>query len=135
MASNILFPPIVDNYTDVFQIKSSVAYNECCKVYFSLANFNSITDFAAIHAVVYDKKSNKSVVNLADDEFPIPYVEEHYRRTGIILNLIPKRVLTESNLFYVEIFNTDLNSDNAITHIEPSNEEVDHNQNEILYKG
>lgn len=135
MASNILFPPIVDNYTDVFQIKSSVAYNECCKVYFSLANFNSITDFAAIHAVVYDKKSNKSVVNLADDEFPIPYVEEHYRRTGIILNLIPKRVLTESNLFYVEIFNTDLNSDNAITHIEPSNKKVDHNQNEILYKG
>ena len=110
-------------------------YNECCKVYFSLSDFNAISDFTTVQAVVYHKRTNKSVVNPVDDEFPIPYVERHFRRTGIILNLQPKRVLQESNLFYVEIFNTDLNSDNAITHIEPTSSETGHNQNEYVYNG
>ena len=132
MASNILFPPVVDNYINTFQVKDGFYYEKYCDVYFSLSDFNADTDFVSVQAVVYHKNTNKSVVNL-DDTY-LEYTERHYRRTGIILNLQKHKV--SENLYYVRIYNADLNSDNAITHIIPENESgTGSNENVFLHEG
>ena len=132
MASNILFPPIVDNYINTFQVKDGFYYDKYCDVYFSLSDFNADADFVSVQAVVYHKNTNKSVVNL-DDTY-LEYTERHYRRTGVILNLQKHKV--GENLYYVRIYNADLNSDNAITHIIPENESgTGSNENVFLHEG
>lgn len=152
MASNILFPPVVDSYINTFQVKSEQeaavdGKESYCKVYFSLADFNADSDFTCVQAVVYHKNTNKTVVNKSDDEeaYDDPDAadrvddkdkEQHWRTTGIILDLEKHKVPKKTNLYYVNIYNRDLNKDNAITHISPANDNVsDHNENEYSYKG
>lgn len=100
MASLALYPPIVDSYSPAF-IASSDAV---CRVFFSLSNFNSINDFQTVQATVVKQDSGLSVVDEKTDS------DGHYRKTGIILNLIPHAVSGKDNLYYVDILNSDLKS-------------------------
>lgn len=100
MASLALYPPIVDSYSPAF-IASS---NAICRVFFSLSNFNSINDFQTVQATVVKQDSGLSVVNEKVDS------DGHYRKTGIILNLMPQAVSGKENLYYVDILNSDLKS-------------------------
>lgn len=138
MASYTLFPPIVDNYINTFQIKGksdgTVDPAEYCKVYFSLSDFNAISDIKSVQAVVYHKNSNKSVVKPSDDDQVGD--EQHFRKTGVILNLAYHK--EAANLYYVKIYNRDLNSDYALKHINPAVDESNssnYNQNETVYEG
>ena len=114
---NILFPPIMDDTINVFQVKKRAFYYDHCKIYFSLSKFNTEIDFTSVQAVIYNNATQKSVVALSDDESAYIFEEKHYRKTGIILNLTPHKV--SNNLYYVRIYNRDLNSDNTIYHYEP----------------
>lgn len=114
---NILFPPIMDDTINIFQVKKRTFYYDHCKIYFSLSKFNAETDFTSVQAVIYNNATQKSVVALSDDESAYIFEEKHYRKTGIILNLTPHKV--SNNLYYVRIYNRDLNSDNTIYHYEP----------------
>lgn len=138
MASYTLFPPIVDNYINTFQIKGrsdgTADPAEYCKVYFSLSDFNAISDIESVQAVVYHKNSNKSVVKPSDDDQVGD--EQHFRTTGVILNLAYHK--EAANLYYVKIYNRDLNSDYALKHINPAVDESNssnYNQNETIYNG
>lgn len=99
MASAILYPPIIDSYVPSF-IAGESSY---CRLYFSLSKFNSITDISSIQATVVKQDSGLSVVNDKTNS------DNHYRATGIILNLVPKQF--KNNIYYIDILNSDLKSE------------------------
>ena len=98
MASKILYPPIVDSYMPAFKAGTSV-----CRIYFSLSKFNSNIDFTSVHASIVKQNTGMNVVKTSDSN-------GKYRSTGIILNLRATKVVTEDNLYYIEIENDDLKS-------------------------
>ena len=98
MASSVLYPPIVDNYTPAF-----VANEESvCLIYFSLSKFNASTDFTSAHAAILKQGSGLNVVNKRSNE------NDRYRSTGIILNVPVHKVENEDNLYYIELTNEDV---------------------------
>ena len=99
MSSRVIYPPIVESYMPAFKAGSSSA-----RIYFSLSKYNSSSDFTSVHASVVKQDTGMSVVNSSSDS------NNKYRRTGIILNLKPTKVLDEENLYYIEIENEDLSS-------------------------
>lgn len=94
MASYTLYPPVVENYIPAFLLSDNKI-----TIQFSLSNLNSLNYFTSVHAVVYDAKAGKSIVNLSDSE-------DHYRKTGIILNLAYRDL--GSNLYEVDILKEDI---------------------------
>lgn len=94
MASYCLYPPVVENYIPAFLLSDNKI-----TIQFSLSNLNSITYFASVHAVIYDAKAGKSIVNLSDGD-------GHYRKTGIILNLGYREL--GDNLYEVDILKEDI---------------------------
>lgn len=101
MASRVLYPPILDSYIPAF----AAGTTSHCRVYFSLSKFNSRTDFSSVHVSIVKQNSGLSVVNTNDNA-----ALNHYRATGIILNVKPVLVEGEENLFYIDIENNDLSS-------------------------
>ena len=101
MASRVLYPPILDSYIPAFAAGTTTH----CRVYFSLSKFNSRTDFSSVHVSIVKQNSGLSVVNTNDNASL-----NHYRATGIILNVKPVLVEGEENLFYIDIENNDLSS-------------------------
>ena len=94
MASYTLYPPVVENYIPAFLLE-----DQKITIQFSLSNLNSLNYFTSVHAVVYDAKAGKSIVNLSDGE-------GHYRKTGIILNLAYRDL--GDNLYEVDILKEDI---------------------------
>lgn len=84
MASNVIYPAIVDSATDAF------VSSESCRVYFSLSKFNTFQDIQQVHASVNFQDTGISVLDTK--LYP----------NGIVLNLIPQQT-EESNLYYVDI--------------------------------
>lgn len=100
MASSVLYPPIVNSYQSAY-LANITPENNNCKIYFSLSKFNGSADIGTVHASVVLQSTGMSVVKASDEG-------DHYRSTGIIINLTPVRVIEEDNLYYVEIPGTDL---------------------------
>lgn len=100
MASRVLYPAIVDSYMPAFK-----AGNTPCRVYFSLSKFNGSSDFTSVHISVVKQNTGMNVVKTIDNA-----ETGRYRSTGIIINAKPTKVLTEENLYYVEITDDDLSS-------------------------
>ena len=100
MASRVLYPAIVDSYMPAFK-----AGNTPCRVYFSLSKFNGSSDFTSVHISVVKQNTGMNVVKTTDNT-----ETGRYRSTGIIINAKPTKVLTEENLYYVEITDDDLSS-------------------------
>lgn len=100
MSSKTIYPPIVDSYMPAFK-----AGNTPCRVYFSLSKFNGSSDFTSVHISVVKQNTGMNVVKTTDNT-----ETGRYRSTGIIINAKPTKVLTEENLYYVEITDDDLSS-------------------------
>ena len=106
MSSRVLYPPILDSYMPAFQAGN----NSYCRVYFSLSKFNAASDFTSLHVSITKQNNGINVVNTKDD----PTIN-HYRATGIILNMAFRQVEDKDNLYYFDILNSDLSSkDNNI---------------------
>lgn len=101
MASRVLYPPILENYMPAFQAGPTSK----CKVYFSLSKFNVSSDFSSLHVSIVKQNSGMNVVNTTDDASI-----NHYRSTGIILNVKATKEEGKDNLYYFEILNSDLSS-------------------------
>lgn len=98
MASYSLYPPIVDEYIPAFKIG-----DEKIVIQFRLSNLNSSDYFETVQATVYDARTGKNIVRLNDSD-------GHYRRTGIILNLVPSLVEGNPGLYQIEILENDINA-------------------------
>lgn len=108
MASMVLYPPVVDSYMPAFQ-----AGDEKCVVYFRLSKFNSSIDFKTVHATVVKQDTGTNMVKKTDNEDSISINDKginytRYRSTGIILNIQPIKVEDEDDLYYIEIYSSDL---------------------------
>lgn len=117
MASMVLYPPIIDSYMPAFKATPKDSPTETpCRIYFSLSNFNAISDVATVQVSIRYQDSNLDAAykrdidpNSGDPISPEDDPTGHYRQTGIILNIIPHRVENESNLFYFDLYNIDIN--------------------------
>lgn len=99
MASRVIYPPLVNSYEPAFIAGS----NSSLRVYFSLSSLSNIPvgTNLTVHAQIY-RQDGVKVVKTTNDT--------RYRATGIILNLVPTKVNTEDNLYYITINNSDLKS-------------------------
>ena len=99
MASRVIYPPLVNSYEPAFVAGS----NSSLRVYFSLSSLSNIPSGTnlTVHAQIY-RQDGVKVVKTTNDT--------RYRATGIILNLVPTKVSTEDNLYYITINNSDLKS-------------------------
>lgn len=104
MSSKVLYPPVLDSYMPAFQAGDK----SYCRVYFSLSKFNASIDFMSVHISIMKQSNGLNVVNPIDSEVE---GEFRYRSTGIIINAQPKPVAGEDNLFYVDIYNEELSSE------------------------
>ena len=104
MSSKVLYPPILDSYLPAFQASEGK-----CKVFFSLSNFNSSTDFKCVHIAVLKQGNGLNVVKPVDEEvIDIFGTYTRYRKTGIIMNVPFKPVENKDNLYYCEILSSDI---------------------------
>lgn len=98
MASRTLYPPIVDSYMPAFVVGQSL--DDYCRIYFSLSKFNGLDDFSNAHVSIIKQNTGMNVVDTTKD----------LHKTGIILNVTCNKVISESNLYYIDIYDSDLSS-------------------------
>ena len=105
MSSKTIYPPIVDAYMPAF-----VGDNKPCQVFFSLSKFNSLADLGnnpSVHVSITKQNTGMNVVSLVDDTTTVSG-ERRFRSNGIIINAVIKRVEGESNLYYINIDGSEL---------------------------
>ena len=104
MASMTIYPPLVNSYEPAFVAGS----NSSLRVYFSLSSLSNIPEetVLTVHAQIYRQDGVKVLKTTNDGT--------RYRSTGILLNLVPVKVDTESNLYYITIENSDLKSSDTL---------------------
>lgn len=98
MASSVLYPPIVEDFSPAF----IAGNNSTCKIYFSLSKFNASTDFTSAQFTVLKQNSGVNMVNKRVNG------ENRYRNTGIVLNVPVTKVEDKENLYYIEVLNEDI---------------------------
>lgn len=105
MASASLYPPSVDKYAAAFVASGDSAF---CRIYFSLSKISTSTSpIKSVHISIVKQSSGQSVVNKTDNE-----TLGRYRSAGIIIvNSAPVAVPDKDNLYYVDIFNTDIKNE------------------------
>lgn len=105
MASASLYPPIVDSIAPAFVVGAS----SYCRLYFSLSKYSVASQIKSIHISVVKQSSGQSVVNKQDSD-------NRYRTTGIIIVNVdrPTPVEGQKNLYYIDIFNNDVQSGDNI---------------------
>ena len=60
MASQNLYPPIVDSYMPAFPVQEGG--NNYCDIYFRLSKFNAKVDFTSVHVSIVKQDTNMNVV-------------------------------------------------------------------------
>lgn len=110
MASYVIYPPSVENYAAAFVATSK---NAACRVFFSLSRVSTVSekDIKGIHISIVKQSSGLNVVNKTD-EIASDESASRYRSSGIIIINIEKtglnKVPNESNLYYIDIYNRDI---------------------------
>lgn len=98
MAVNInLFPPVVDTYMPAFLIGSSDSQKNICKVYFSISQYNSLSDIKNAQVTVTNQNTNLSVLN-----------KEDYPCEIMLTNIKTDLTRTSDDKYYIEIKNSDI---------------------------
>ena len=97
MASTVLYPAIINSTMPAFVVLPDPEENSC-RVFFSLSKFNASTDFTSVQVSIKKQSTGENVVNITDDT-----VNHLYRATGIILDVTPHKVLSEENLYYIDL--------------------------------
>lgn len=100
MASRILYPPSVDSYMPAFKVGNTAV----CRVYYSLSRYNGGTDFSSVHISVVKQSTGMNAVNIRENDI----TTGRYRSAGIIINAPKAAVDGNNNLYYVDIYNNDL---------------------------
>ena len=62
-ATNNLYPPIISTYMPAFLVNSAIASKNICRVYFSLSQFNTVTQIKNVQVVVRNSSTNLSALN------------------------------------------------------------------------
>ena len=106
MASSVLYPPIIDAAMPAFVVRANT--ENTCRIYFSLSKFNASTDFTSVHVSIKKQSTGENVVNTADDS-----INNLYRATGIILNVEATPVPLENNLYYIELADSNLKTEDG----------------------
>ena len=113
MASNTLYPPVVNNTEPAFI--TSVGTPGELKVYFKFSAFNADLDKSniSVHATVH-LKVGTSIVNIVDGAKNDGTMDDTFRlrATQIILNLKPIQV-SNSDLWYIILKNEDIKQQNT----------------------
>lgn len=58
-----LYPPLLETYSQSFLINSGDASKDTCKIYFSLSQYNSISEIANAQITVCNQNYNQSVLD------------------------------------------------------------------------
>jgi len=100
MASRTIYPPFVKDYEPAF-----IAGNDAkLRMYFNLSSLSEpLGDNFSVHASII-RKDGVQVINIENDT-----INNIYRATGTILNLVPHKIST--GYYYVDIDNSNLKSD------------------------
>ena len=123
MASNTLFPPVVNSTEPAFITyprKTGQEWNPGeLRIYFKFSALNADLDHKddiSVHATIHLKESGSSVVNIVNGEETTDYDEHNHgtflntyrlRATQIILNLKPVHI-ENSDLWYITLKNEDI---------------------------
>lgn len=121
MASNTLYPPVVNNTEPAFITMPKIINGDLVdpwqpgelKVYFKFSALNSDLDHRdniSVHATIHLKESGSSIVTIEDGENTGDGTFSGSRRlraTQIILNLKPEQI-PNSDLWYITLRNDDL---------------------------
>lgn len=106
MASTTLYPPIVDSTMDAFLANSENG----CVIYFRLSKFNVGTKISSVQATIVKQDTNMNVLdqNTKDIVTSEGKTIKRHRSTGILLDLPISQSIKDENLYYTQIFGTDL---------------------------
>lgn len=90
MASQILYPPIVDSYAPSFVVLPGG--NNTMKLRFGLSKYNGSQDFTSVHVSIKKQSTGEKVINA-----------EGWGRTGILLNVPVNKINIDNNEYEIEI--------------------------------
>lgn len=112
MASYTLYPPIVDGSMPAF----IAGNNSYCRVYFSLSKFNSSIDFKNAQVSITKQITGEKVVNPIDGiiTYDNSKTAKVYRSAGIIIDMPVICQSQDENIYYIDIDNSNLNTNNQI---------------------
>lgn len=97
MAINInLYPPIVDTYVPAF-LADSGTDKDICRIYFTLSQFNTMTDIANVQVTVRSQYTNLSVLD-----------KSKYPSEIMITNIQEDTTKTSDDKYYIELNKTDI---------------------------
>lgn len=108
MSSRILYPPILDSYMPAFVASGAGAK---CRVFFSLSKFNKRTDFSSAHVSIVKQDNGLNMVSKTDN---VNHAPARYRATGIILNVPVYSDPSHPDMWYIDIENEDLMSNDGV---------------------
>ena len=104
MAATInLYPSILDTYMPAFLINSPTASKNICRVYFSLSQFNTVSQIKNVQIAVRNSSTNLSALN-----------SNKYPSEIMIKDLLTDITKTTDDKYYIEIEPTDMINENFI---------------------
>lgn len=97
MAINInLYPPIVDTYVPAFLVDSGTD-KDICRIYFTLSQFNTMSDIANVQVSIRSQYTNLSVLN-----------KTKYPSEIMLTSIQEDATKTSDDKYYIEIYKTDI---------------------------
>lgn len=105
MASNTLYPPIIDPIIPAFPVEdgAGIGGQGELDVYFALSKYNSYSSDLTAQVIIKQKQTNLSVVNVAEDDTD----NNIYRKSGIILNK-PIEPTEQTGIFRIRLDHNDV---------------------------
>lgn len=106
MASQILYPAIINSYIPSFIVKPNT--ENSCIIKFSLSKFNASKDFKSVHISIKKQSTGENVVKTSTGSNPPVGIENH--KTGIIINRTIEDDLSsaDNNEYYIKISDSDI---------------------------
>lgn len=97
MVINInLYPPIVDTYVPAF-LTDSGTDKDICRIYFTLSQFNTMSDIANVQVSIRSQYTNLSVLN-----------KTKYPSEIMLTSIQEDATKTSDDKYYIEIYKTDI---------------------------
>ena len=104
MAATInLYPPIVDTYMPAFLINSATASKNICRVYFSLSQFNTVSQIKNVQVAIRNSSTNLSALNTTK-----------YPSQIMIKSLQTDINRTSDDKYYIDINPSDMINENFV---------------------
>lgn len=104
MAATInLYPPIISTYMPAFLINSTTASKNICRVYFSLSQFNTVSQIKNVQVAIRNSSTNLSALNTTK-----------YPSQIMIKSLQTDINRTSDDKYYIDINPSDMINENFV---------------------